>query len=241
MTGNTSGAGGGGIVTGTIGSGPVGVMTLKSGGELEHRDREQGGGGGGILNHAGTLTLNSSTVDHNTAPGGGGIASGTGSGNAEGGSLVTLNKSVISDNSSSAASSPVVAGSLTAALWSSTAARSRGTLRLGAPAAVSTRPSATLNKTVVSGNTALDDTLGNTGICGGIANFNFGISRAPASTLVLNNSTVTGNAVSEDGIGGGLANPDFFGPGFVALNHTDISGNTRDNCFPPGTITGCTG
>jgi hypothetical protein len=30
---------------------------------------------------------------------------------------------------------------------------------------------------------------------------------------VLNNSTVTGNAVSEDGIGGGLANPDFFGPG----------------------------
>ena len=51
-------------------------------------------------------------------------------------------------------------------------------------------------------------------------------------TLVLNNGTVTGNAVSEDGLGGGLANPDFFGPGFVTLNHTDISGNTPDNCFP---------
>jgi len=64
-----------------------------------HLGKNRGGGGGGILNHAGTLTLNSSTVDHNTAPGGGGIASGTGSGNTEGGSLVTLNKSVISDNS----------------------------------------------------------------------------------------------------------------------------------------------
>jgi len=27
----------------------------------------------------------------------------------------------------------------------------------------------------------------------------------------------------------------------VTLNHTDITGNTPDNCFPPGTITGCTG
>ena len=79
------------------------------------------------------------------------------------------------------------------------------------------------------------------GIGGGIANFNFGIPGAPAPALVLNNSTVTGNAVSEDGLGGGLANPDFFGPGFVTLNHTDISGNTPDNCFPPGTIAGCTG
>jgi len=242
VTHNTSGAGGGGIVTGTIGSGPVGVMTLNNS-EVSWNTvtGEQGGGGGGILNHAGTLTLNSSTVDHNTAPGGGGIASGTGSGNTEGGSLVTLNKSVISNNT--AFGGPFAGGggianggnlvSNNSEITGNTAPGSNGGGFLNHAAA-------TLNKTVVSGNSALDDS-GNTGVGGGIANFNFGIPGAPAPTLVMNNSTVTGNAVSADGLGGGLANPDFFGPGFVTLNHTNISGNTPDNCFPPATIAGCTG
>ena len=243
VTGNTSGAGGGGIVTGTIGSGPVGVMTLNNS-EVSWNTvtGEQGGGGGGILNHAGTLTLNSSTVDHNTAPGGGGIATGTGSGNTEGGSLVTLNKSVISDNSVFGGQFAGGGGVANGGTLVSNSSQITGNTAPGGPGGgLLNHASATLNKTAVSGNTALDDTLGNTGIGGGIANFNFGIPGAPAPTLVLNNSTVTANAVSEDGIGGGLANPDFFGPGFVTLNHTDITGNTPDNCFPPGTITGCTG
>src|SRR5262249_19269397 len=85
VTRNTSGAGGGGVGTGKVGSGPGGVMALNNSEvSLNSVTGEQGGGGGGILNHAGTLTLNSSSVDHNTAPGGGGIASGTGSGNTEG-------------------------------------------------------------------------------------------------------------------------------------------------------------
>ena len=57
----------------------------------------------------------------------------------------------------------------------------------------------------------------------------------------MNNSQVTGNAVSADGLGGGIANPDFLGPGFVTLHHTNVSANTPDNCFPTGTIAGCSG
>src|SRR5262249_1743788 len=199
-TPNTSGAGGGGIVTGTIGSGPVGVMTLNNS-EVSWNTvtGEQGGGGGGILNHAGTLTLNSSTVDHNTAPGGGGIASGPGSGNTEGGSLVTLHKSVISDNT--VCGGPFAGGGGIAnggTLVSNNSEITRNNAPGSNGGGFLNHAAATLNKTVVSGNSALDDSIGNTGVGGGIANFNFGIEGAPAPTLVMNNSTVTGNAVSAD-------------------------------------------
>lgn len=95
VTGNFSGAGGGGIATGTPDLGPLGEATLNN---SEVSWNTSTGGGGGILNHGGTLTVNSSVVDHNTGAGGGGIASGTGTGNTAGGALLTLNKSVISDN-----------------------------------------------------------------------------------------------------------------------------------------------
>lgn len=244
VTANFSGMGGGGIATGTIGTGPVGVLTLNNS-EVSWNTvplSENGGGGGGILNHAGTLTLNSSTIDHNSGPGGGGIASGPGNGNTEGSSLVTLNKSVISDNT--AIGGPFAGGggianggtlvSNNTVITGNTAPGSNGGGLLN-------HAEATLNKTVVAGNSALDDSDGNTGIGGGIANFNFGIPGAPEPTLVVNNSQVTGNAVSEDGLGGGIANPDFFGPGFVTLNHSNVSSNTPDNCFPGGSIAGCVG
>jgi hypothetical protein len=185
--------------------------------------------------------LNSSTVDHNSAPGGGGIASGPGNGNAGGSkSLVTLNKSVINDNT--AFGGPFAGGGGIAnggELVSNNSQISGNTAPGSNGGGLLNHASATLNKTVVSDNGALDDAAGNTGIGGGIANFNFGIPGAPNPTLMLNNSTVAGNAVSADGIGGGIANPDFFGPGFVALNHSSVSGNTPDNCFPGATIAGC--
>ena len=101
---------------------------------------------------------------------------------------------------------------------------------------------ATLNETVVSGNNALDDSSGDTGMGGGIANANFG--GAPPPTLVLNESIVAGNSVSADGMGGGIANITFVGPGTagtVTLNHTLVRFNHPNNCFPSGSIGGCTG
>jgi hypothetical protein len=62
---------------------------------------------------------------------------------------------------------------------------------------------ATLNKTVVSGNTALDDSSGDMGLGGGIANLNFGVPGAPAPTLLINNSTITNNSVSDDVLAAG--------------------------------------
>lgn len=245
VTGNTSGQGGGGIVSGTMGTGPVGVTILNNS-EVSFNTVTAPpgqGGGGGILNHAGTLTLNSSIVDHNTSQGGGGIASGTGTGNAGGGSLVTLNRSVISGNT--ATGGPLGGGG---GMSNGGTLVSNNSLVLGntAPGSVGggilNHADATLNKTVVSGNTALDDSSGDTGAGGGIANANFGIPGAPAPTLLLNNSIVALNSVSADGMGGGIANIAFGAPtGTVTLNHTHVKFNKPDNCFPTGSIAGCIG
>jgi hypothetical protein len=91
---------------------------------------------------------------------------------------------------------------------------------------------ATLNKTVVSGNSAPG------GLGGGIANAIF-FAGQPTPTLVLNNSQVTGNSADA---GGGIVNISFdptVSAGTVTLNHSDVSGNTPDNCEPPGSISGC--
>jgi hypothetical protein len=95
---------------------------------------------------------------------------------------------------------------------------------------------ATLNKTVVSGNTATEGSFG-----GGIVNAIF-FAGGPTPTMVINNSQVTGN--SADGGGGGIVNISFdptVSAGTVTLNHTTVSGNTPDNCEPPGAVAGCVG
>ena len=92
---------------------------------------------------------------------------------------------------------------------------------------------ATLNKTVVSGNTT-------DGIGGGIANAIF-FAGQPTPTLQINNSQITGNSASE---GGGIINISFdptVSAGTVTLYHTTVSSNTPDNCGPGGSIAGCTG
>jgi len=245
VTGNTSFAGGGGIVSGTTGTGPVGQTTLNNS-EVSHNTvitPPGEGGGGGILNHAGTLTLNSSMVDNNSANGGGGIASGTGNGNTGGKSLVTLNKSTITQNT--ATGGPLGGGGGLVnggTLVSNTSQVTNNTAPGSAGGGILNHADATLNKTVVSGNTAFDDSSRDTGLGGGIGNINFGVPGAPPPTLLINNSTITDNSVSDDGAGGGIANFAFGGAtGTVTIFHTLVNLNNPDNCFPGGSIAGCTG
>ena len=78
-------------------------------------------GGGGILNIAGKLDINNSTIDHNSGSGGGGIASGNGNGGGPG-SPVTISNSVISDNSATGGEKRAAPASRTAARCRSTTA-----------------------------------------------------------------------------------------------------------------------
>src|SRR5207248_2354796 len=102
----------------------------------------------------------------------------------------------------------------------------------------------TLNKSEVSSNTV--PTTGSGG--GGMLSL--------AATLTLNDSMVDHNAgpggggiASGNGMGGGpgssvTLNKSFdptVSAGTVTLNHTDVSGNTPDNCEPPDSISGCAG
>jgi hypothetical protein len=195
---------------------------------------ETGSGGGGILGIAASLTLNDSIVDHNTAPGGGGIASGNGMGGGPG-SSITLNKSVISNNTAEGVPDSGGGG---IANGGTLVSNNSQIINNHAPgetgAGLLNHVTATLNKTVVSGNTAPG------GLGGGIVNAIFFLGQ-PTPTLVANNSTVTNNSADA---GGGIVNISFdpaASPGTVTLDHTDVSGNTPDNCEPPGSISGCTG
>ena len=243
VTGNTAGGGGGGITTGTANTGPIGVATLNNSQVTWNTVvSTEGGGGGGILNHAGTLTVNSSEISHNTAPGGGGIAGGPGNGNTGGSSLVTLNKSIVSDNT--ATGGPFGGGGGIAnggTLVSNNSEVTGNTAAGGVGAGILNHADATLNKTVVSGNSAPNDGIGDDGLGGGIANANFGfVPGAPSPTLLVNNSQITDNSAS--GGGGGIANIGIEAPpGTVTLHHTDVSANDPDNCFPGDSIAGCTG
>ena len=88
--------GGGGIASGTLGTGPVGTAVLNFS-RVDHNTTSNSAGG--ILNHGGTLILNASKVDGNTAAGGGGgIASGTGGQGGPGSSILVVKFSQISGN-----------------------------------------------------------------------------------------------------------------------------------------------
>jgi hypothetical protein len=62
----------------------------------------------------------------------------------------------------------------------------------------------------------------------------------PGGNLSLQNVTITGGSAD---IGGGIENAGgiFTNGGTVTLSATPVTGNTPDNCEPPGTIAGCTG
>ena len=100
VTGNASAGGmmaaGGGIASGTFGTGPLGTTTLNF---SKVTGNTTSGSAGGILNHGGTLILNFSQVNGNTAAGGGGgIASGTGGNGGPGASKLFVNFSQVTGN-----------------------------------------------------------------------------------------------------------------------------------------------
>src|SRR5262249_54046898 len=97
VTGNTAASAGGGIASGSMGPGAGATLTLNNSEVSGNTVPPTGLGGGGILSIAGTLDINNSSIDHNSAPGGGGIASGNGNGGCPG-SFITINNSVIGDN-----------------------------------------------------------------------------------------------------------------------------------------------
>lgn len=191
-----------------------------------------GSGGGGILGIAATLQLNQSVVDHNTGPGGGGIASGNGNGGGPG-SSITLNSSVISNNT---ATNPDAGGggvSNGGTLQSNNSQITGNTAEGSIGGGLFNHSTAQLNNTVVSGNSVPG------GIGGGIANTTFDAT-IPA-TLVMNNGAVTGN--SAEGGGGGIFSFSFdpAGTASATLHNVNVFSNTPDNCEPPGSVSGCTG
>ena len=234
VTGNSASNAGGGIASGTMGPGPGATLTLNNSQVSSNTVPSSGMGGGGILSIAGTLDINNSTIDHNSASGGGGIASGNGNGGGPG-SFIRINNSVISDNSATGGEETGGAG-----------ISNGGTLEMnnteltgndadgGVGGGLLNHATATLNNVSFTGNSA--------GIGAGIANANLqGIPdvTSPVPHLTINNGTLTGNTAAV--AGGGIANVSPLGGplGSVTLHNTRVSGNSPNNCIPVGTIAGC--
>ena len=204
VTGNTASNAGGGIASGTMGPGPGATLTLNNSEVSSNTVPPSGMGGGGILNIAGTLDINNSTIDHNSGSGGGGIASGNGNGGGPG-SPVTISNSVISDNSATGGEEKGGAGiSNGGTLQMNNTQLSGNDADGGFGGGLLNHGTATLNNVKATGNSA--------GIGAGIANANLqGIPEGtpPVPALTMNNGNVTGNTASV--AGGGIANFSPFG------------------------------
>jgi hypothetical protein len=200
-------SGGGGIASGTLGTGPVGTTVLNF---SQVTGNTTSASGGGVLNHGGTLILNGSQVRGNTsAEGGGGIASGTGMGGF-GASILVVNFSQVNGNTANAggASGPMAgAGGIvnggTATIKSSTV---DGNSAPGAAGGgILNHAVMTIIGSQVNGNSAPANSAGG-GNGGGIANLNFGLipmlGAANGGFLTIIASQIRGNSAS--GKGGGI-------------------------------------
>jgi len=269
VTGNTAVNGPGGGIASGIGPdhpgdiGPIGVLTLNN--SAVNGNSAPNTGGGGIINFAGTVVLNSSQVNNNTALNGGGIASGNGNGGDVANSSLTLNGSQVDGNTATGGLGGPGAGGIAnagSAVLNSTEVNNN-TAPGGWGGGIVNHGTMTISKSAVNGNTGPTDSDGNFGLGGGIINVNFD---APGSgILTINNSQINGNSVP-DGFGGGILNGlPFTSPSALTIHHSQVSGNTAaegggianlgsvtlattavtannpDNCFPTGTIVGCTG
>lgn len=185
-------------------------------------------GGSGILNN-GTLTLTNSTVRANQTSGisnagtltlKGSTVSGNSAGLGGGGGIinagtVTLNDSTVSGNDGGGAGGGIInVGRL--AVKDSDVTNNHAGLGGG----IYNGGSLAVKKSDVSNNTA--------GEGGGIYNDNGGM-------LALKKSMVSNNGANE---GGGIYDVD---NGEVILATSAITGNTPDNCYPPGSVAGCSG
>jgi hypothetical protein len=214
--------GGGQGSTLTVDSGAavtINTLTITGGsGTLFRFGRE----GGGIFD-AGTVTLNNSSISGNTVTGaGGGIVMAAADG------TVTLNNSSISGNT------------VTAAGGSGGGIASNGTVTLNGSSSITgnTAPQGGAIDNVVGGTVTLN---GSSSISGNTARFTGGgINNLVGSTVTLNDSSsITGNTANGGpGSGGGIFNSRSTVTGATATN---ITGNTPDNCGPPGSVPGCIG
>jgi hypothetical protein len=191
--------------------------------------------GGGIFNWYGSVTLTDSVVSGNRAPTGGGISNRygavavtnttligntgiSGGGIFSGGGTFALTDSIVTGNAAAAGEGGGIfnGSDNTLTLTNSTVAGNNATYDGGG---IANTGAFTLNDSTLTGNTSFWG--------GGIANW--------YGTFTLNDSTVRGNTAR---FGGGVY---IFGGGPFTLTGTSaITNNDPDNCYPPGSITGCT-
>ena len=208
VTGNASAGGmmsaGGGIASGTLGTGPAGTAVLDFS-RVDHNTTS--GSAAGILNHGGSLFLNASKVDDNTAAeGGGGIASGPAGMGGPGSSILVLNFSQVDGNTANGgpmAGAGGIANGGTATISGSEV--DRNTAPGGAGGGILNHGVMTIKLTRVTRNTAPADSAGDQGIGGGIANINL----APVAPGAVNGGilTITFSQISRNtasGQGGGI-------------------------------------
>src|SRR6266851_3267437 len=214
VTGNASegammSAGGGGIASGTLGTGPLG-----------------------------TTSLNFSQVTGNTtAAGGGGIGSGTGGMGGNGSSMLTVNFSQVDGNTSGGGPLTGAGGIANGGTAIINASQVNGNTAPGAyGGGILNHGAMTINLSQVDSNTTPAKSSGSQGGGGGIANLNITpLTGVPDSgILTVNLSQVPGNSAAD---GGGI----YASSGSpVALKLTLVARNVPGNCFPLGSIPGCT-
>jgi hypothetical protein len=208
VTGNASAGGmmssGGGIASGTLGTGPVGTAVLNFS-QVDHNTTTNSAAG--ILNHGGTLILNASKVDDNTAAvGGGGIASGPGGQGGPGSSILVVKFSQVNGNTANGGPMAGAGGIANGGTATITASQVEGNTAPGAAGGgILNHGVMTINGSRVTGNTAPADSAGDQGMGGGIANINLG-PVAPGAVnggiLTIRFSQISGNTAS--GQGGGI-------------------------------------
>ena len=225
VTGNTALLAGGGIASATFDPSSVARLTLNNSEVTDNQQtlvRQDGGlGGGGIVNLLGTVTLNSSQANENTAQGfvGGGIANGDYMNFSDTSSVLTLNSSQVNGNTAPNAGGGGIQNLLGSVTLNSSQVNGNTSLNGGGISSGNgnggTPPGTahlTLNKSQVNGNTATAAPGEGPPIAaGGIAN---------GSDAVLNNSEVDNNTASHTS-GGGIVNH-----GAMTLNKSEVNGNT---------------
>ena len=227
---NTASQAGGGIASGTFDPSSVARLTLNSsqvtGNSQTVGPQDNGLGGGGIVNLLGTLTLNSSAVNSNSAMGfvGGGIANGDYMNFSSGSSFLTLNNSQVNGNTAPNAGGGGIQNLLGSVTLNSSQVNRNTSLNGGGIASGNGNggiPPGTshlvLNKSQVDGNTATAPAPqpGSQGgppiAAGGIAN---------GGDAVLNSSEVNSNTALHTS-GAGIVNH-----GTMTLNKSEVNGNT---------------
>jgi hypothetical protein len=233
VTGNTALVAGGGVASATLDPSSVAKLTLNQSTVSDNQqtlppgqDMNGGLGGGGILNILGSVSLNQSRVDGNTAQGGvgGGIANGDYFTGSSSGSVLTVNGSEVNDNTAPNAGG----GGIQNALGSVTVNNSQvngnsslngGGISSGNQGNPTVTAHLTLNNSQVDGNTATapapqpGSMSGPPIAAGGIAN---------GSDAVLNNTQVDNNTASHTS-GGGIVNH-----GTMTLNNSEVNNNRAD-------------